>query len=481
MKKILVSMFLLVFALCMAGCETIVDYASLLSIVKEENFNDASVASFRSDVRFKVEFNDLKEQVFYINIMNSMAKPTDVLPEEVPIWSLYIKSGENALRIDNMSDLYAKYNDEWYLIKCSKEDKIALNNYLLVTNGDMLLNTKANFTFFPTEKNDLHNVELLEAYEVIASNHESYGEYEIYNFINEEIGSKYNLDIFQVQYSSKSLYFLKHNEALYHISPFPLNNQNNHCLTHVAITDINDDGYIEILTSIISYSNKERGYATSFIKVTDTFTGYSIEIVDYDNINYFKENEEGVISIYNANGVYPISTDLTNGKLDEKYYDLANNLFDTPVLNTSKYEFKEKYLEATCELYSVKITIEDNSINFPYLFKSTLTPPSFEINVEMTYLGETFIYVNSNTYLDGAVVVFINDDNEIICDPWAAGDAITTFVIYNGMIIERTYSYSEDLNNLNKVGLYDMVIIYQNEYNDLYESITIKDFLSVTR
>ena len=36
----------------------------------------------------------------------------------------------------------------------------------------------------------------------------------------------------------------------------------------------------------------------------------------------------------------PTKEDLVNGKLDEKYYDLSNNLFDTPTLNTSCYVFK---------------------------------------------------------------------------------------------------------------------------------------------
>lgn len=132
MKKLIVITFLLVFTLCITGCQTIFEYAPLSSIVKNETFNDAYVVSVRSDVRLEVEFNDLKEQEFYKNIMNSMAKPTDVLPEEVPSWSLVIKSDNNELKIDNMSDLYAKYNDEWFLIKCSTEDKIALHNYLLV-------------------------------------------------------------------------------------------------------------------------------------------------------------------------------------------------------------------------------------------------------------------------------------------------------------------------------------------------------------
>jgi hypothetical protein len=50
-----------------------------------------------------------------------------------------------------------------------------------------------------------------------------------------------------------------------------------------------------------------------------------------------------------------------------------------------------------------------------------------------------------------------------------------------GMEIEREYRYHEDLNAVNKFGIYDMVITYENDETNLKESIVIKDFLQVTR
>ena len=43
------------------------------------------------------------------------------------------------------------------------------------------------------------------------------------------------------------------------------------------------------------------------------------------------------------------------------------------------------------------------------------------------------------------------------------------------MEIEREYRYHEDLNIVNEVGTYDMVITYENEETNLKESIVIKD------
>lgn len=348
------------------------------------------------------------------------------------------------------------------------------------------INTQANFTFFPAPKSNLNNKELQTAYEayMIECNRDlsSWGNYEIYNFTSEDIYNKYNLDVFEVSYEKSSYYFVKYNDTVYQISPFDLSNINSHCINHIAITDINNDGYIEILTAINSFADRKTSYyCASFIRIIDTKSKNSIEITDYKNINYFKENEEGIISIYNANGIMPVIDDLHNGILDEKYYNLATNLFDTPVLNTSLYEFKEKYVEASCDLFEVEITINDGSIKFPYLFKSTYSSPYFTINVKMTYLGDTFSYTSPDGYLDGAVVSFVNNDSLINCEGWGAPSVISKFTILTGMEIEREYRYHEDLNIVNEVGIYDMVITYENEETDLKESIVIKDFLQVTR
>ena len=140
MKKILVSMFLLVFGLCLVGCETIIEYASLSSITKDEEFTSAYISSVNGDAQvLPVDFDDLKEKEFYKNIMSSSAKPTDVLPEVVPMWSLVIKSDNNQLVIDNLGDLYAEVNDKWYHILCSKNDYAALDEYLIPSNSNLTI------------------------------------------------------------------------------------------------------------------------------------------------------------------------------------------------------------------------------------------------------------------------------------------------------------------------------------------------------
>ena len=140
MKKELVSMFLLVFGLCLVGCDTIVEYASLSSITKDEDFTSAYISSVNGDAQvLPVDFDDLKEKEFYKNIMNSSAKPTDVLPEVVPMWSLVIKSDSNQLVIDNLGNLYAEFNDNMYHILCSENDYVALDEFLFPTDSNLTI------------------------------------------------------------------------------------------------------------------------------------------------------------------------------------------------------------------------------------------------------------------------------------------------------------------------------------------------------
>lgn len=140
MKKILVGMFFLVICLCLAGCETIIEYASLSSITKDEEFTSAYISSVNGDSQvLPVDFDDLKEKEFYKNIMNSSAKPTDVLPEVVPMWSLVIKSDNNQLVIDNLGNLYAEFNDKRYHILCSENDYVALDKYLIPSDSNLTI------------------------------------------------------------------------------------------------------------------------------------------------------------------------------------------------------------------------------------------------------------------------------------------------------------------------------------------------------
>lgn len=296
-------------------------------------------------------------------------------------------------------------------------------------------------------------------------------EYQIFSLIEKEDSLYYNIDIFEVQTIDETLYFLIHDDDFYFISPFPLHNQNSVCVSSIAITDANSDGFIEIFTAISSYN---KNYATSYVQVTDTFTKQNIGIFVDDSICYFKENENNIISIYTTNKMLPQKEDIVDGKLSEDFKKFATKLYETPELNTSTYHFKSMEYSASCSLFDVNITVLEDSIKFPYYFEKTYTPISFKINVEMTYLGESFSYTSGNGYLEGANIKFINKTNKIIHEPILAPDVVTEFYIYTGMKITDVYEFT-DGNPKNEAGIYDMIISYKDE------EIVVKDFLNLAR
>ena len=344
------------------------------------------------------------------------------------------------------------------------------------------ISTKANFTFIPEGRNNLHYDELLEAYREFAKSKNADEHYlrdfKLYNYVTESISKKYNLDIIEIEFENQSDYYVVQNGNFYNVGYSAKINFN--AFNHVAITDINEDGYIEILTSICAFADRKTSYYCDCqIVVVDTKTKQKAQILTGRNVTYFKENEDGIICIYDTGDIKPIEGDAVNGYLDKKYYDLATNLYDTPQINTTNFKFLQNELEASSDIYDVKVTIDEYSIKFPYIFEKCYTPFSFKIETIMTYHGETFTYTSPYTYLDGAVVSFVNSDNAIIPEATGKLTAIAVYTIYEGLEIENGFRYS-DFDSI-EPGVYDMVITYENESRRIKESIVIEDFLTFTR
>lgn len=350
--------------------------------------------------------------------------------------------------------------------------------------NDAAIYTGANYTFFPTERTKFNVDKLTNDYEnYLKENNIDYshlGDYEVYSNISEEDKNKLNMDLFTVEYKEMGNYYVLYDGVIYELDYF--SNINNNCITHIGITDVNNDGHIEILSASISFADRETYYyCTTFIKVIDTKTKSSTNFYDYNNIDYFKENEDGVLCIYNANGVYPLDKDLVNGKMDEKFYYLSTHLYDVPVLNTSKYEVKGETIYKKCSLYEVEVTFIEHNIYFPYLFEKSYFNPYFEVKVKMTYLGKPFTYTNPTAYLDGATVNFKNFKNEILYDSWGEFDAIEEFTIETGQVIERTYRYTTSKNYPHEEGVYDMIINYQNEDQKINKTMVVNNYLKITK
>mgnify|MGYP003289797396 CR=1 FL=1 len=347
------------------------------------------------------------------------------------------------------------------------------------------INVEANFTFFPTEKSGYKCDDIRSIFdEFTKSNflYENWGEYIIYNYTNQEVSIKYDLEIFEVDFENgSSRYYILYKGKIFDISQNIPYNIELQFITHAAITDINADGYIEILTSIsykfgISYN--------SIVTIIDTFSSLSMEINDIENISFFKENDNGVLSIYCIYGISSLEDDIINGKLNEKYFNLANYIYETPTLNLSRYEFSEYSVKASCDLFEVSININDDFLDFPYLFKNASTPPSFKLDVVTKYLGKSFQYYGEPSYLVGAEVSFVYNgeysNSKIECIE-RNKTPFSYITINTGEVTNRTYVYNDDVYYNRNEGSYDMIITYNPEGKNINETIVIKDFLNYYR
>ena len=347
------------------------------------------------------------------------------------------------------------------------------------------INTRANETFFLSDSSNLHSAKIKEAFQSYLEEKaphyiDRFGEYEVYNYIDWWHSLKYELDVFKVASESAYAFYVKQGDDVYPISDYP-HTGNISCINHVAITDANCDGNIEIFIADSTFTVNDT-YSLSQVKVIDTSTKHVVSMNCYDGVAYFKANKEGIIAIYHTNGKEPTINDVVDDKLDKKYFDLATSLFDAPIRNTAKYEFKQKKLNASCDLFSVDITIYDNVLAFPYLFKKAMTLVAFATYVEMTYLGEPFSYVSGTTHLDCAKISFSNETSVMPCRDTCIGwFALTDYDITPGMVIKHAYNFPEDPNALYDVGVYDMIIVYEHSEVGVYGEIVIEDFLKITR
>lgn len=350
------------------------------------------------------------------------------------------------------------------------------------------INTEANDIFFPVERNDLHREELRELY--LASLGESnyyqtyWGDFEIYNFTSQEKSEQYDIDVFEAYYYDANIsnYRIRHGSRIYEFSLGQSLHNNTDCFTNIAITDINADGYIEILAAITLFDDRDWGFfCKTYVRVIDTRTEQDV-LLSEDGVSYLKENEDGIVSIYNTGEIYPDVPDVTNYKLNERFYDLATNLVEAPTLDIARYEFRKEHFEAACEMYSVEIDVLDTPVNFPYKFPSGSTLlPAFELIVKMTFLGETYDYEHGSGYLDGATAHFVNEHSEIYYESWMEFCIISHFLIRNGDVIKHVYQYNDPLDHPNDVGVYDMVISYRHQLTGVLATITLEDVLTVYR
>lgn len=324
-------------------------------------------------------------------------------------------------------------------------------------------NLKDNDIFFPSEASALNKERFIASFEEMLGEKANEMEYEVLsNYVPQEKSELYNFDAFTVEMNDEIHFYAWFNGKIYNLTSIGAIINNNYHFLHFCVSDINNDGYLEISTSVNFNRTSKNPFSFTYVTIIDE---YSEKIIRFDNtynaFAYFKEDQDGVIGVY-------ISDTKT---YDDGSYDESNTLLTKLLPNDYKFTFKKREYNCSSDNYDALITIDDNTAYFPVL--SDCARIGFKVNVNMTYLGESFSYVNSTGYLDGATCTFINGEDKIICEGWGETCVVTTFVVSTGMEIDRTYFYPYNLSNQFKKGTYDMVISYRGE------SVVIEDFLTI--
>ena len=323
-------------------------------------------------------------------------------------------------------------------------------------------NLKDNDIFFPSEASALNKERFIASFKEMLGEKANEMEYEVLsNYVPQEKSELYNFDAFSVEMNDEIHFYAWLNDKIYNLANLGNINNNNYHFLHFCVSDINNDGYLEISTSVNFNRTSKNPFSYTNLAIIDE---YSEKIVFYSTYNafaYFKEDQDGVIGVY-------ISDTIT---YDDGSYDESNTLLTKLLPNDYKFTFKKKEYNCSSDNYDALITIDDNTAYFPVL--SDCGRIGFKVNVDMTYLGESFSYVNPTDYLDGATCTFINGEDKIICEGWGETCVVTTFSVFTGMEIDRTYFYPYNLSNQLKKGTYDMVISYRGE------SVVIEDFLTI--
>lgn len=353
----------------------------------------------------------------------------------------------------------------------NKEDDSALKNdemedfeEELPTEGQNFLDTKA-FTFMPSEATNLF-VEEFKADFFKSAYYRGEREYiEFYNYMPESIANTYHVYAFEVvspesvmgTISNRSTYYLWYEGYITRVDDIGADPDADKGFTHFALADINEDGFFELLAS---YTQKRSVPAHfTYATVLDSRSKKALSISTlYRTYAYFKFNENGTLGLYET---------------EQKGVENNGTLYTEFVANDAHYEFAEKTLFLQSKNYDVKVKVRKKLIHFPVQFR--YAKPYFTVTTEMTYTGETFTYVNGDTYLAGADVSFKDGDNKIPMEAIWAGQAMTTFMVRTGEVITRTYTYYDSYTNYNEEGVYDMVISYRGE------EMVVEDFLEMRR
>ena len=276
---------------------------------------------------------------------------------------------------------------------------------------------------------------------------------DVANLMPHQIFDDYGVGLFSVRtkdggqtYDDAYLYYDK---ELYCVSPIHVRSNQDGFKVYgkvidVAFTDLNKDDAYEVTVSYQYQENSKSMYLT-------TLDLMSREMVSssgfYDTeISLKKKNNE--IVIYQNN-------------------DFLSNI--KPYLRD--YEINEPKVTVESINYKVDITWSKYQTHIPVDYPN-LTH-RFKVDVDMTYLGETFSYEGSY-YIETATVSFYKGNDIVRQNEFFVDTALINHTINRGQHLKETYYFIDTFEDKNKSGIYDMEVSYRKETVSKENILTIK-------
>lgn len=127
--KILIFVTILFLMIFISGCKT--NKETILNLINHETILETKIISMDGKTANVIlDSNNLQNQTFFKNIMNTKLEKTDILPKIIPYWIIEIKTLNHMITIENYGTLYIKDQQEYYHISISDNDLSLINLYV---------------------------------------------------------------------------------------------------------------------------------------------------------------------------------------------------------------------------------------------------------------------------------------------------------------------------------------------------------------
>lgn len=254
----------------------------------------------------------------------------------------------------------------------------------------------------------------------------------------------------------------------------------------VRTTDANqtyDDAYL--------YYNNEL-YRVSPMTVRSNKENFTVfgNVLDiaFTDVNKDNAYEVTVSYRYEDGFVYLTTLDLKSGEMVNSYYGMRNE-YSLKKKDNAIAIYQDNKLLAYIDSYvrdyainepTVTLTSTNYKVDITWSKFETLVPVDypnlehrFKVDVDMTYLGETFSYEGSY-YLETARISFYKGDKAVQTYELAADTGIKTHTITQGQHLKETYYFFDTYQQKNSDGTYDIEATYRNEKVSKENVLTIK-------